>query len=145
MINGMITMLTMPMILISAYVTRPIANSRHDQAPAIRSALGTSVSSRLDVEECTDATWSPTIGARGGGTDDGGGCSGTGGSAATGTPSPTAGRAARTEARPDSYARRALARNCSKRLKHTSWLENRPGRGWLEDRLTRGWPGNRPT
>ena len=100
-------------------MTRPIANSRQDQAPAIRSARGTSASSRLDVEECTRAAWSPPIGARGGGTAVDGGCSGAG-SASAGARSPATGRAARTEARPDSYARRALARICSKRLKRTS-------------------------
>ncbi|GAB3176576.1 hypothetical protein GCM10027259_20090 [Micromonospora palomenae] len=111
-------MLIVPTIFSTAQVTTPITISRHDQAAAIRSACGTSSSSRLLVEVCIAAGGSaPTtvadLGAAGPGD------AGEATRASSGT-SAGAERPERTDSRPDSYARRSRPRTRSKRLKRTS-------------------------
>ncbi|GAB3856967.1 hypothetical protein GCM10029963_54260 [Micromonospora andamanensis] len=92
--------------------------SRQHQAAAIRSACGTSASSRLEVELCTGVGGSaPTTvaagGAAGPGLDGEATLAGSGASGGVRRP-------ARTDSRPDSYARRSRPRIRSKRLKRTS-------------------------
>ncbi|GAB3797162.1 hypothetical protein GCM10027605_06480 [Micromonospora zhanjiangensis] len=98
--------------LISAQNTTPTAINRHDQEPAIRSACGTSASSRLTVDECCSPTGGPTSagGAGGDATD---------WSTVNSFPGPASPDEERAAARPDAYARRTLARSCSKRFKRT--------------------------
>ncbi len=117
--RGMITMLIVPTSFSSAQKTMPMTISRQHQAAAIRSACGTSASSRLEVELCTGAVGSaPTTVAAAGAA--GPGLEGEATVADSGT-SDGVWRPARTDSRPDSYARRSRPRIRSKRLKRTSW------------------------
>ncbi|GHJ15109.1 hypothetical protein TPA0908_31040 [Micromonospora sp. AKA38] len=96
----------------------PITISRQHQAAAMRSACGTSVSSRLTVEECIAAGGgAPTTVADGDATGPGEAGDATPASAGVGSSSY---RRDRADSRPVSYARRSRPRIRSKRLKRTS-------------------------